>query len=38
MNKVGEHITLDFLGVYENHSAEFYEKILKKLPKLQKLK
>lgn len=31
MDKVGEHVTLDFLGVYENHSPEFYEKIFKKI-------
>ena len=31
MNKVGEHITLDFLGVYENYKPEFYEKIFKKI-------
>ena len=37
MNKVGEHITLDFLGVYENHSAEFYEKILKKIAEVAKV-
>ena len=32
-NKVGEHITLDFHGVHENHKAEFYEKIFKKIVK-----
>ena len=37
MNKVGEHITLDFLGVYENHSAEFYEKIFKKIAEVAKV-
>ena len=37
MNKVGEHITLDFLGVYENHPAEFYEKIFKKIAKAAKV-
>ena len=26
-NKVGEHITLDFHGVHEDHKPEFYEKI-----------
>ena len=29
-NKVGEHITLDFHGVHEDHKPEFYEKIFKK--------
>jgi spermidine synthase len=37
MNKVGKHITLDFLGVYENHSAEFYEKIFKKIAEVAKV-
>ena len=37
-NKVGEHITLDFHGVYEDHKPEFYEQIFKKLQKQQKLK
>lgn len=37
MNKVGEHIILDFLGVYENHPAEFYEKIFKKIAKAAKV-
>jgi spermidine synthase len=31
MIKVGEHVTLDFLGVKEDHSAEFYENIFKKI-------
>jgi spermidine synthase len=37
MKKVGEHITLDFLGVFENHSAEFYEKIFKKIAEVAKV-
>ena len=27
MVKVGEHITIDFLGVKKNYSPDFYEKI-----------
>lgn len=37
MNKVGEHITLDFLGVYENYKPEFYEKIFKKIAEAAKV-
>ena len=37
MNKVGEHITLDFLGVYENHPTEFYENIFKKIAEVTKV-
>ena len=33
MIKVGEHITLDFLGVKKNYSTEFYEKIIYKIAK-----
>ena len=29
MVKVGEHITIDFLGVKKNYTPEFYEKIFK---------
>ena len=36
-NKVGEHITLDFHGVHENHKPEFYEKIFKKIAKAAKV-
>mgnify|MGYP003314228384 CR=1 FL=1 len=33
MIKVGEHITLDFLGVKKDYTPEFYEKaIYKKIP------
>ena len=38
MIKVGEHITLDFLGVKKEYSSEFYEKIIYKIAKQQKLK
>ena len=36
-NKVGEHITLDFHGVHEDHKPEFYEKIFKKIAKAAKV-
>ena len=35
-NKVGEHITLDFHGVHEDHKPEFYEKIFKKIAQSSK--
>ena len=38
MIKVGEHITIDFLGVKIDYSPEFYEKIYIKLQKQQKWK
>ena len=28
MTKVGEHITLDFIGVKKDYSQKFYEKII----------
>ena len=31
MIKVGEHITLDFLGVKKDYSPEFYEKVIYKI-------
>ena len=37
MNKVGEHITLDFLGVHEDHKPEFYENIFKKIAQAAKV-
>ena len=33
MIKVGEHITLDFLGVKKEYSKSFYEKIIYNLNK-----
>ncbi len=36
-NKVGEHITLDFHGVHEDHKPEFYEKIFKKIAQAAKV-
>lgn len=37
MNKVGEHITLDFFGVYKDHPVEFYENIFKKIAEAAKV-
>ena len=37
MIKVGEHITLDFLGVKKQYSPEFYEKIFYKISKKAKV-
>ena len=31
MIKVGEHITIDFLGVKKDYTPEFYEKIINTL-------
>ena len=35
MKKVGEHITLDFLGVKQDYSPKFYNKIIYKIHKLE---
>ena len=37
MIKVGEHITLDFLGVKKDYSPSFYEKIIYKIAKAAKV-
>ena len=37
MTKVGEHITLDFIGVKKDYSQRFYEKIIYKIAKLAKV-
>ena len=37
MIKVGEHITIDFLGVKKDYSTEFYEKIIYKIAKAAKV-
>ena len=37
MIKVGEHITVDFLGVKKDYSPEFYEKIIYKIAKAAKV-
>ena len=36
MVKVGDHITLDFLGVKEDYTPEFYEKVINKIAKAAK--
>ena len=37
MVKVGDHITLDFLGVKKEYSAQFYENIIHKIAKAAKV-
>ena len=37
MIKIGEHITLDFLGVKKDYSPDFYEKVIYKIAKAAKL-
>ena len=37
MIKVGEHITIDFLGVKKDYSPEFYEKVIYKIAKAPKV-
>ena len=37
MIKVGEHITIDFLGVKIDYSPEFYEKVIYKIAKAAKV-
>ena len=37
MTKVGEHVTLDFIGVKKVYSQKFYEKIIYKIAKLAKV-
>ena len=37
MIKVGEHITIDFLGVEKDYSPEFYEKVINKIAKAAKV-
>ena len=37
MTKVGEHVTLDFIGVKKDYSQKFYEKIIYKIAKLAKV-
>ena len=37
MVKVGEHITLDFLGVKKDYSPDFYEKVIYKIAKAAKV-
>ena len=37
MVKVGDHITLDFLGVKKEYSAKFYEDVIYKIAKAAKV-
>ena len=37
MKKVGEHITLDFLGTKQDYSPKFYGKIIYKIAKAAKV-
>ena len=37
MTKVGEHITLDIIGTKKDYSPSFYEKLVYKIAKKQKL-
>ena len=37
MAKVGEHVTLDFVGVKKEYSPTFYEKVIYKIAKLAKV-
>ena len=37
MVKVGEHITIDFLGVKKDYTPEFYEKIIYTIAKAAKV-
>jgi len=37
MTKVGEHVTLDFVGVKKEYSPTFYEKVIYKIAKLAKV-
>ena len=37
MIKVGEHITIDFLGVKKDYTPDFYEKVIYKIAKAAKV-
>ena len=37
MKKVGEHVTIDFLGVKQNYSPDFYLKVIYKIAKKAKI-
>ena len=37
MIKVGEHITIDFLGVKKDYTPEFYEKVIYTIAKAAKV-
>ena len=38
MKKVGEHVTIDFLGVKRDYAPDFYNKVIYKIAKKPKLK
>ena len=38
MKKVGEHVTIDFLGVKRDYAPDFYNKVIHKIAKKPKLK
>ena len=37
MKKVGEHVTIDFLGVKQDYKPDFYSKIIYKIAKKAKV-
>ena len=37
MKKVGEHVTIDFLGVKKEYSPDFYNKVIHKIAKKAKI-
>ena len=37
MKKVGEHVTIDFLGVKKEYSPDFYSKVIYKIAKKAKM-
>ena len=37
MTKVGEHITLDIIGTTKEYNPEFFEKLVYRIEKLEKL-
>ena len=37
MNKVGEHVTIDFLGVKKDYTPDFYNKVIYKIAKKAKI-
>ena len=38
MNRVGEHVTIDFLGVKQEYSPDFYSKVIYRIAKKTKEK
>ena len=37
MKKVGEHVTIDFLGVKKEYTPDFYNKVIYKIAKKAKI-